>query len=926
MEASPTPDALIFIGFLIANVFVGRLFSRDTKTIKEYSLGDRKFSTIALVSTIVATFTTGSGFFVTLSNTYSDGLLYLIPSLCMALGFVLTGFFLVPRMSEFMGCLSVAEVMGNLYGKHVRVITAISAILWTVGGIAVQFKVFGSLFDYFLGIPSTYAIILAAITVILYSALGGIKAVTYTDVVQFLTFGFVIPAIGIIAWNHFREADLTLVKATTTPLFDYHKIMNLSGDQLLDFILLILYFTLPEIGPVHFQRISMGRNIIQVQRAWLIAAFILILIELAIAWVPFLLLSIDPSLDPSQITGYIIENFSDFGVIKGLLIVGVSAMVMSSADSFINSSAVLFGYDVKEVLNLKIDNLLLSKIFSFVLGIFAIFLALSTNDLLSMVMSTASFYIPIVTPPLIFAILGFRTTTKSVLIAMASGFATVIVWKFLDTKLNCIIFALAINIIFLFGSHYLLNQPGGWVGIKDTRYLDRAKKRRKIFLSKFVEAVVEFEIVKFLKDKAPKNELTYMWMGIYFIIFTFTTMYATQVELLKENGNIVLTVYQIMMITGVITAMYPIWPKMIKSEIVAQISWTVVIFYMLIFCTCFFVMVSDFGQLQFGVFVLNILIATILLGWKFGAIMTVFGFYLSIKFYKYYKGLDAIDFSLGSPQFMFMYALILIGTVVVVFFRPKQEYQELTEQKNGDLNDMIDIQEDVLKQSMDLQSEFLRNISHEYNAPMTGVLSMAEVLRDSYDKIPEETRKQAIEDIFISSARLDCFDSNIRILASLAQSKLKLQKADFNLSEMVQERIERCQKLYDKNADNHEIIVDIADDIKYYGDQKYLSKAVDNLIINALQYCTEGKIEIELKESAGKIVLCVSDDGLGIPEYELHSIFDKFKVSSKTSTPAGGRGIGLTVSQNIVELHDGKIWAQSDGKKGASFFIELYTK
>lgn len=77
-----------------------------------------------------------------------------------------------------MGCISVAEVMGNLYGKHVRLITAISAILWNMGGIAVQFKVFGSTLNYFLDIPTTYAVIVAASIVTVYSAFGGIKAVT----------------------------------------------------------------------------------------------------------------------------------------------------------------------------------------------------------------------------------------------------------------------------------------------------------------------------------------------------------------------------------------------------------------------------------------------------------------------------------------------------------------------------------------------------------------------------------------------------------------------------------------------------------------------------------------------------------------------------------------------------------------------------
>jgi Na+/proline symporter len=274
--------------------------------------------------------------------------------------------------------------MGTLYGKHVRLITAISAIIWNVGGIAVQFKVFGTLFNYFVGIPSTYAIILASTIVILYSTFGGIRAVTYTDVIQFFTFGFVLPTIAVIIWNHLKSLGFTVEEAIKNPLFSFEGLSHLEGYKLVDFILLALYFVFPKVGPINFQRISMASSISQARKAWLIASVLLITINLIIAWIPFLVLTIKPNLEPNQVTSYLIDNYTNLPLIKGLLIIGVSAMAMSSADSFINGSAVLFGYDVKEVLNIKVNDLVLSRLFSFVLGLFAIYLALSTNDLLAM--------------------------------------------------------------------------------------------------------------------------------------------------------------------------------------------------------------------------------------------------------------------------------------------------------------------------------------------------------------------------------------------------------------------------------------------------------------------------------------------------------------------------------------------------------------
>lgn len=915
-------DIAIFVVFLAINLFVGLSYGRNVKTIKDYALGGRNFSTAALVSTIVATFITGSGFFVNLSNAYSDGIIYVIASSCYAIGFFITAFFLIPKMAEFMGAISVAEVMGNLYGKHVRLITAISAILWNVGGIAVQFKVFGNLFNYFLGISSTYAIIIASTIVILYSAFGGIKAVTYTDVIQFFTFGFVIPTIAIVIWDRFHSTGLTIADAINNPLFDYHRLINLEGKELLDFALLAFYFAIPAIGPIHFQRISMGRNIAQVKQAWIIAAILLVLIDLVVMWIPFLILNINPNLEPTQVTSYIINNYANIGIIKGLIIIGVSAMAMSSADSFINGSAVLFGYDLKEVLNIQIDNVLLSRIFTVVLGGFAIYLALSTNDLLDMVMAAASFYIPIVTAPLVLAILGFRSTTKSVLIGMAAGFATVIIWKILGIKVKVIIFATLANLISFIGSHYLLKQQGGWVGVKDTEYLDHARQERARKISSFLNAVKSFNFLEFCKKNSPTNELAYMWLGIYFILYTLTTMYGTYVKLL-EDGKTILTIYQIMMVTGTLMAMYPIWPPRIKYQIIVQIAWNITIFYMLTFFSCFFVLLSDFGKLQLVVFALNILITAVLVGWKIGFTMAVIGFCSSLQFYKYYTGFAEITPDMGSLQFVFAYTLILAGSALIIFFRPQQEYYALTEKRNKHLNGRLGFKDQELQRAWELRSEFIRNINHEFHTPLTGISTMAEVLKDRYQNLSDEQRLKAIETIYESSTRLGRFEDNLLTLKKLSEKSYELNLEVIDFSELVYERLDICRQLYEINPEDRVFTIDVEKDIILAGDRYYLTQVIDNLIINAIAYCQKGKIDISLSHDDNNVIFAISDEGIGIPPDELGFIFTEFNVSSKTRTPAGYRGVGLAVCKKVVEAHGGDIKAESNGEKWSRFSFTL---
>ena len=193
-------DTAIIISFLVITLVVGLSYGKNVKNIKDYALGGRNFSTASLVSTIVATWASSSGFFIIMSKTYSDGWYYLIASIGIGVSFIIISFLLVPRMGEFLGKTSVAEAMGDLYGQKVRVITAIAGTIGASGSIAVQFKVFGNLFSYFLHIPNYVAITIAGIVATIYSAFGGIRAVTFTDILQFFSFGIIIPMLGFIIW------------------------------------------------------------------------------------------------------------------------------------------------------------------------------------------------------------------------------------------------------------------------------------------------------------------------------------------------------------------------------------------------------------------------------------------------------------------------------------------------------------------------------------------------------------------------------------------------------------------------------------------------------------------------------------------------------------------------------------------------------
>jgi len=107
-------------------------------------------------------------------------------------------------------------------------------------------------------------------------------------------------------------------------------------------------------------------------------------------------------------------------------------------------------------------------------------------------------------------------------------------------------------------------------------------------------------------------------------------------------------------------------------------------------------------------------------------------------------------------------------------------------------------------------------------------------------------------------------------------------------------------------------------------DNNRMQQVLRNVIGNAIKFSPpDSVVDIKMIADETRLQLQVTDQGPGIPEAELDRIFDKFVQSTRTSTGAGGTGLGLTISREIVEKHGGRIWATNSKPRGARFHIEL---
>jgi len=934
-------DSGIFIGFLVANLLLGLSSSRGVTSIKEYAVGNRNFSTATIVAIIVATWVSESVFYNGVAGSYSKGLNYIWSSGFGApLYMLIIGLIFAPRMAEFLGKLSIAEAMGELFGKKVRIITAISSFIGVCGVIAVQLKIAAMIFE-IIGIPNIYGILSAGFIVTVYSALGGIKSVTFTDIIQFITFYAIIPIVAYTFLNNVDNTDAITDTVLNNPLFDYKKVFDFSNDGNFIYISLFIWNIIPAFSPAYFQRISMAKDVQQVKKSFCIASITCLGLSLMICWIAILMLTNHPNVNQEDILHVLISNINFIDGLKGLLLSGIMAMILSTIDSYINSTAVIIVNDFCKPLEIKLLNnqLPFTRIVSLIIGILSVIIAIVNNGTsMELFLLASSFYMPVVTVPFIMALFGFRSSGKSVILGMVTGLSTVLVWDYiLQIKIaNSIPFAMLSNLVVLMSNHYLFRQPGGWIGIRDKSGLIQVRRERRRRLRQLWSDIKSFNLIEFYKNNYPKGDGLISILGFYVMLSVFATTSVLPEEYRLQHLDILNVFYPIAVSSSALLIGYPLWLWNWKESRFVGVFWNLIMFWVLICFTFLTVLIGKFSEMQLIIFMMNIVIISSLSKWQWSLFNFIAGVILVSVFYSnYYPGnLDASGFF--SSQFKIFYLLILLISTLILFLKPKQEYQELTEEKNEHLNNRINMYREQVWEAEALKGRFIRNITHEYHAPMTGISSTAQVLVQDYDKLNDEQRKIAAKTILESSMRLEIFDANISSLSKLSKPIYRLKLVETDFSGLVEDRVTLCRKLYENEEEStiywregperrtRNWQLDIEEGITLNIDKYYLSQAIDNLIINSINYAKSGTIAISLKRDNDNkgIAFSISDEGIGIPPDELDEVFKEFTVSSRTQSFAGGRGVGLAVCKKVIEVHGGKIKAESK-KIGTTIWFTL---
>ena len=218
------------------------------------------------------------------------------------------------------------------------------------------------------------------------------------------------------------------------------------------------------------------------------------------------------------------------------------------------------------------------------------------------------------------------------------------------------------------------------------------------------------------------------------------------------------------------------------------------------------------------------------------------------------------------------------------------------------------------------KDEFISIASHEMKTPLTTAKAYLQLLEMSLDKNDEKQNlytKKAI----LSVDRLRDLISELLDVSKIQNGKLDFNFTDFNFDELLSETIESMQCI----TPRHRFIrTSLVAPLRLFGDKDRLQQVVINLLSNAVKYSPySDEVYINTVVENGQITVSVKDSGIGITENNLEKIFERYYRIDSNELRFHGLGIGLYISREIIQRHQGKLWAESLPEKGSTFHFML---
>ncbi len=216
---------------------------------------------------------------------------------------------------------------------------------------------------------------------------------------------------------------------------------------------------------------------------------------------------------------------------------------------------------------------------------------------------------------------------------------------------------------------------------------------------------------------------------------------------------------------------------------------------------------------------------------------------------------------------------------------------------------------------------FLSNMSHELRTPLNAIIGFSQVLLAKPDT--PVAVKIFVDKIHLAGKNLLTLVNTILDFSKIEAGKMEVHKTRFPLYDLIDEVNTLIEPMAEKKCLKRSFKIDIGSMV--YADRQLIKQVLINLLSNAVKFSPENEtIVLEFSNEIDREIFCISDNGYGIEEERISTLFDPFvQIREHQSDAIKGTGLGLTIVKKIIDLHEGTIWVESIVGKGSRFCFAL---
>ena len=846
-------DLFIISIFLLGTLVVGCFAGRKTSSMRDYAIANRSFTPAFMAMTLIATQVGGISTTGNIAKIYEVGFIHIVAQIGECIGlFYLTKFAVKYLSSKYSNLLSIADIIDKEYGELPGKICALLSTLKSIIIVSAQILALGHIAVHYVGISYQMGVLLSSSIFIIYSTFGGIRGVVITDVMQFIVMIIIIPMVAILVLNKAGGLEYVIaqVPSDKTKVFEH---IDFTNNMYLFFVYAMPFYLL---SATFIQRVLMCNDVSSISNmgySYVVMRVLFLFFISCIALSAFVLLP--EGVDGNAVVPYLINESIPSGY-RGFIIAGLFAILMSTADSNLNTGSILL---VKNLFQKKKNEILWLRCSTVFIGITSAIIALNNFKIIPIWILITGVVFCGVNIPLFLGTIFKKKTNVNYYASLLVGLTVCVIGITIGAKE----YQITINLIFcsILAWFICYNK---WYVVPPEAIIKKSVNFIFKIMQDFIAGILRSMHMAYADISSVYRNFAYICIAYYLLPFIFLDNSSTVPELLYYKLFMVLLCCTLLFADKLRTH----YPRLFTT------FW---------YCTVYLALPNYCILMLFKtgvniIWIANAATAAILmvavLDYLILIIMVLFGIITVIA--------NDYIFTQSIPLLYSCYSFVIMLVISSLLFKRKKE--ELAFLKT------------------ERMQEAIRTTGHESKAPLTSLKGNIEkYLKQGLIK-DKETKDLIIKDIKKVQAHISAVSS----LPSIKDT----ERESISLKEIIDNTIDSLileEHMYEAiEIMPHDI------DKEVYTYRHLIQRVLTNILINAQKY-TANKLSPSIKidcirNDNGMCSITITDNGEGIEDTRIHNIFEQLY----TTDFKNGSGIGLFFCKSQLENIDGKIEVESE--------------